>query len=190
MRAAAPRDISTVTRTSRPSARRVPVPGAVHPHLAECDPDEQFEFGLDLMFRGVRNAPEPTASSLAQTQLFSDPPERLERLSQVLLRVVRRHDRAHARLPLATVGNTIAGANTPSSNSRRANACVRSSSPVITGVIGVSLAPVSNPSSCSPALNDAVFDHSRSSRSGSSPMTSSASMHAATAAGGALVENR
>ena len=38
----------------------------------------------------------------------------------------------------------------------------------MTGVIGVSLAPVSNPSSCSPALNDAVFDHSRSSRSGSS----------------------
>jgi hypothetical protein len=68
--------------------------------------------------------------------------------------------------PFATVGNTIAGQNTPSSNNRRANVCVRSSSPVITGVIGVSLAPVSNPSSWSPALRYRVFDHRRSCRSG------------------------
>ena len=59
--------------------------------------------------------------------------------------------RTRAR-PLPTVGNTIAGQNTPDSNSRTANACVRASSPVITGVIGVSLAPVSNPSACRPAL--------------------------------------
>jgi AcrR family transcriptional regulator len=26
---------------------------AVAPHLAECDPDEQFEFGLDLLIRGL-----------------------------------------------------------------------------------------------------------------------------------------
>ncbi len=38
---------------------------AVAPHLAECDPDEQFEFGLDLLIRGlegkVKRASEPTA---------------------------------------------------------------------------------------------------------------------------------
>jgi AcrR family transcriptional regulator len=26
---------------------------AVYPHFAECDPDEQFEFGLDLMIEGI-----------------------------------------------------------------------------------------------------------------------------------------
>ena len=60
----------------------------------------------------------------------------------------------------------------------------------MTGVMGVSDAPVSNPSACSPSLNDAVLDHSRSRRSGSSRITSSAAMHAATTAGGAEVENR
>ena len=92
--------------------------------------------------------------------------------------------------PLPTVGNTIAGQNTPSSKRRRANVCVTSSSPVITGVIGVSLAPVSKPSAFRPSLSEAVFAHSRASRSGSSSMIASASMQAATTAGGALVENR
>ena len=64
--------------------------------------------------------------------------------------------RTRAR-PFATVGNTIAGVNTPSSNSRRAKVWVASSSPVMTGVIGVSLAPVSNPRPCSPALNERVL---------------------------------
>jgi hypothetical protein len=92
--------------------------------------------------------------------------------------------------PWATVGNTIAGQNTPSSNSRRANSCVRSASPVITGVIGVSESPVSNPNAWRPCLNRPVFAHRRSSLSGSSRMMSSASRQAATTDGGALVENR
>jgi TetR/AcrR family tetracycline transcriptional repressor len=32
----------------------VPVIRAALPHLATCDPDEQFELGLDLMFAGIR----------------------------------------------------------------------------------------------------------------------------------------
>jgi TetR/AcrR family transcriptional regulator, tetracycline repressor protein len=40
---------------------------AVSPHLAECDPDEQFEFGLDLLIRGLAakvpgTTQEPTSS--------------------------------------------------------------------------------------------------------------------------------
>jgi hypothetical protein len=26
---------------------------AIHPHWAECDPDDEFDFGLDLLIRGV-----------------------------------------------------------------------------------------------------------------------------------------
>jgi hypothetical protein len=28
---------------------------ALSPHLAECDPDQQFEFGLDLLIRGLES---------------------------------------------------------------------------------------------------------------------------------------
>ena len=34
-------------------ADRVPCIIAALPHLAECDPDEQFEFGLDLLLAGI-----------------------------------------------------------------------------------------------------------------------------------------
>lgn len=34
-------------------ADRLPCLIAALPHLAECDPDEQFEFGLDLMLAGI-----------------------------------------------------------------------------------------------------------------------------------------
>lgn len=34
---------------------RVPCIVAALPHLAECDPDEQFEFGLDLLLAGIQS---------------------------------------------------------------------------------------------------------------------------------------
>ena len=88
------------------------------------------------------------------------------------------------------MGNTIAGQNTPSSNRRSAKRCVTSASPVMTGVIGVCDVPVSNPSSARPSFNVAVFAHSRSSRSGSSRMTSERRDAGGVTAGGADVENR
>jgi hypothetical protein len=33
---------------------QLPCIAAALPHLATCDPDEQFEFGLDLMFGGLQ----------------------------------------------------------------------------------------------------------------------------------------
>eukprot|EP00966_Prymnesium_polylepis_P306685 7086884-Prymnesium_polylepis.1 len=53
-------------------------------------------------------------------------------------------------LPLATIGKTIGEAKTPSSNNRVLNALAFSSSPIITGMIGVSEWPMSNPSSVKP----------------------------------------
>ena len=35
-------------------AGQLPCIAAALPHLATCDPDEQFEFGLDLLFRGMQ----------------------------------------------------------------------------------------------------------------------------------------
>jgi hypothetical protein len=34
---------------------------AISPHFAECDPDEQFEFGLDLLIRGLQAKARPIA---------------------------------------------------------------------------------------------------------------------------------
>ena len=56
--------------------------------------------------------------------------------------------------------------------------------PTITGVIGVSLAPVSKPSRLRPSLKRAVFFHKRSIRSGSALRTSIAAMQAAATPGG------
>src|SRR5206468_6178585 len=92
--------------------------------------------------------------------------------------------------PFATVGYTMAGVNTPSSHRSPESFTALASSPATTGVIGVSLAPVSKPRSCSPFLKKVVFDHSRSIRSGSSRITSRAAMQAAATGGGALVEKR
>ena len=36
------------------SREAFPVLSAVHRYFAECDADEQFEFGLDLMIRGMQ----------------------------------------------------------------------------------------------------------------------------------------
>ena len=44
------------TRCSRSfvPADRLPCIAAALPHFADCDPDEQFEFGLDLMLAGIQ----------------------------------------------------------------------------------------------------------------------------------------
>src|SRR5260370_12850 len=55
-------------------------------------------------------------------------------------------------LSAGTVGYTIPCANTPSSKRRLLNCIARAPSPTITGVIGVSLFPVLNPSCCRPRL--------------------------------------
>ncbi|HWC70823.1 MAG TPA: TetR/AcrR family transcriptional regulator C-terminal domain-containing protein [Actinomycetota bacterium] len=41
---------------------RLPCIVAALPHLAECDPDEQFEFGLDLLLAGIQARVEAPAS--------------------------------------------------------------------------------------------------------------------------------
>ena len=60
----------------------------------------------------------------------------------------------------------------------------------MTGVIGVSEAPVSKPSRARPALKKRVFSHSRSISSGSDSSTSIAARQAAATAGGCEVEKR
>ena len=60
----------------------------------------------------------------------------------------------------------------------------------MTGVIGLSLSPVLNPSACSPSLKNRVLSHSRSMSCGSSISTSSAARQVAATDGGCDVENR
>ena len=88
------------------------------------------------------------------------------------------------------MGNTTDVPNTPSSNRRFEKRIVVSLSPRITGVMGVSLRPMSNPRRASSALNRRVLTHRRSISSGSSTMIRIASRHAAATAGGWLVEKR
>src|SRR5581483_9934785 len=93
-------------------------------------------------------------------------------------------------LSRATVGNAMPWANTPSWKSRSDSCIASAPSPAMTGVMGLSLRPVLNPSAFRPALKNFVFSHSRSMISGSSISTSIAAMHAAATAGGCDVENR
>ena len=93
-------------------------------------------------------------------------------------------------LSRATVGKTTGWAKTPSSSRRSLNRPAVAESPIITGVIGVSLAPVSKPSRPSSALKRRVFAQRRSISSGSSSRTRIASRQAAATAGGCEVENR
>ncbi len=112
--------------TTFPTAQ-LPSIAAALPHLATCDPDEQFEFGLDLLLSGLQ-AGTPARGSRRTVTTSPDRAHRrrgedVQRFPEVLPGVVRRHDRADPGPPRATVGYTIAGANTPSSNSRRAKVC-------------------------------------------------------------------
>src|SRR2546425_3531724 len=90
-------------------------------------------------------------------------------------------------LSAGTVGKTIPCANTPSSNRRLLKRIARAPSPTITGVIGVSLFPVLNPSCCKPRLKKEVFSHRRSTRLLSSSRISKAAIQVATTDGGCEV---
>src|SRR3989304_1700313 len=80
-------------------------------------------------------------------------------------------------LSRATSGKTIGTANTFSSNSRLLNFCASAESPSITGVIGVSLCPMSKPRFTRRFLKYFVFDHSFFTWRGSVSSTSIAAMH-------------
>ena len=86
--------------------------------------------------------------------------------------------------PSGTVGNAIPVPITPSLNSSRENSMVSLPSPMMMGVIGVSLAgvllpPMSKPRRASSFFQKRVFSHSFSMRSGSFSRTSKAAMQVA-----------
>ena len=93
-------------------------------------------------------------------------------------------------LPRGTVVKPSAMAKTPSSNKRAENSLASGASPSITGVMGVSPRPKSNPRRRISALKVGVFCHSRSSSSGDSSSTSTAAMQAAASAGVMALEKR
>src|SRR2546427_1915169 len=90
-------------------------------------------------------------------------------------------------LSAGTVGKTIPCAKTPSSKRRLLKRIASAPSPTITGVIGVSLFPVLNPSCCKPRLKKAVFSQRRSTRLLSSSRISRAAIQVATTDGGCEV---
>src|SRR6266566_1422799 len=83
-----------------------------------------------------------------------------------------------------TAGGTTGLVNTPASNSFRQKRNVLSSGPMSTGMMGVSVGPISKPSPRSPSCNRRVFTHSRSRRSGSCCRTRRAASTPAVFAGG------
>src|SRR2546430_16690682 len=92
----------------------------------------------------------------------------------------------------ATIGKTIGKANTPSSNNRSLNRFAVAESPSITGVIGVSLRPMSNPIETSRFLKYFVLAQSFFTWRGSVSRTSIAAVQAPAPArgGGALQRHR
>src|SRR5437763_16851325 len=98
-------------------------------------------------------------------------------------------------LPSGTVGNVMPVPSTPSLNNSRENSMVSFPSPMMIGVMGVSLAgvvlpPMSNPSSANSFFQKRVFSHSVSMRSGSFSSTSKAAIQVAATDGGGDVENK
>src|SRR2546425_5138276 len=87
-------------------------------------------------------------------------------------------------LSFATIGYTIGNANTPSSNNRSLKRFAIAESPSMTGVMGVSLRPMSKPSETSRFLKYFVFDHNFLTCLGSVSSTSIAAVQAAVTAGG------
>src|SRR3989442_4934614 len=83
---------------------------------------------------------------------------------------------------LATIGYTIGRAKTPSSNKRSLNRLAVAESPSITGVIGVSLRPMSNPIETSRFLKYFVLAQSFFTWRGSVSRTSIASVQDAATA--------
>ena len=98
-------------------------------------------------------------------------------------------------LPSGTVGKAMPVPITPSLKSSREKSMVSLPSPMIMGVIGVSLAgvvlpPMLKPSRPSSFFQKRVFSQRASMRSGSFSNTSKAAMHVAATLGGCDVENR
>src|SRR6266540_1941499 len=87
-------------------------------------------------------------------------------------------------LSFPTIGYTIGNANTPSSNNRSEKRFAIAESPSMTGVMGVSLRPMSKPNETSLFLKYFVFDHNFLTCRGSVSRTSIAAVHAAVTAGG------
>ena len=126
-------DLNAVhSKLPRPSRslppERLPCIVAALPHLAECDPDEQFEFGLDLLLAGIQAEVGARLTASPQPELRPHLAEDLQRLAQIAVGVVGRHDRAHPRLTLGDRREHDRRAEHPSSNRRTANAACRSSS--------------------------------------------------------------
>ena len=105
-------------------------------------------------------------SPAGESQLATDPIECRQGEVEVLVGVGGGHDRPDPRLVEGDRGKTIGWAKTPSSKSRSLNRAAVVESPIMTGVIGVSDAPVSKPSRASSALNRRVLVHNRSISSG------------------------
>ena len=78
-----------------------------------------------------------------------------------------RDDRAQAGAVERHRGETTEVAKTPSSKRRSLKRMAAAASPTMTGVMGVSEAPVSKPRRASSALKRRVLAHSRSNNSGS-----------------------
>src|SRR5271166_3729562 len=98
-------------------------------------------------------------------------------------------------LPSGTVGKAMPVPSTPSLNSSRENSIVSRPSPMMMGVIGVSLAgvvwpPMLKPSSPSSFFQKRVFSQSISIHCGSLSSTSKAAIQVAATEGGCEVENR
>src|SRR6266566_4757948 len=83
-----------------------------------------------------------------------------------------------------TAGGTTGFVKTPSSNSFRQKTKVFSSGPISTGMIGVSVGPISKPCARIPSCSLRVFRHSCSRRSGSRCNTCNAASTPAVLAGG------
>src|SRR5205814_6871578 len=97
----------------------------------------------------------------------------------VAMRLVRRR-----HCDGGTAGGTTGLVNTPASNSFRQKRNVFSSGPISTGIMGVSVGPMSKPSDRIPSCRRRVFSHSCSRRSGSRCITCSAASTPAVLAGG------
>ena len=97
--------------------------------------------------------------------------------------------------PSGTVGKAMPVPSTPSLNNSREKSIVSLPSPMMMGVIGVSLSgvarpPMSKPSRPSSFFQKRVFSQSFSMRSGSFSRTSKAAMQVAATEGGCDVENK
>src|SRR6185295_15647006 len=100
----------------------------------------------------------------------------------VAITVMRKRD-----VPTGTVGGRMPWANTPRSSKTPDNAMQRAASPTISGKIGLSLFPNSNPSLLSPNFNFWQLSRSASRRCGSFCISSMAANAIAITAGGSEV---